>query len=37
MNLYKKYSAKPYIFLMNDAILESNNSLRLTKNLLEII
>ena len=37
MNLYKKYTGRPYSFLMIDAALVSNNLLRFTKNLLERI
>ena len=37
MNLFKKYTAKPYSFLMIDAILASDNSLRFRNNLLERI
>ena len=37
MNLYKKYTAKPYSFSVIDATLASNNSLSFRKNLLEII
>ena len=32
MNLYKKYTAKPYAFLVIDATLASNNPLRFRKN-----
>ena len=35
MNLYKKYTAKPYSFLVIDATLASDNPLRFRKNLLE--
>ena len=35
MNLYKKCTAKPYSFLVIDATLASDNSLRFRKNLLE--
>ena len=34
MNLYKKCTAKPYSFLVNDTTLASDNSLRFRKNLL---
>ena len=37
MNLYKKCTTKPYSFLVTDTTLASDNSLRFTKNLLEII
>ena len=37
MNLYKKCTEKPYPFLVIDATLESDNSLRFRKNLLETI
>ena len=37
MNLYKKCTAKPYFFLAIDAILASDNPLRVRKNLLERI
>ena len=37
MNLYKKCTAKPYIFLVNDATLTSDNTLRFRKNFLEKI
>ena len=33
MNLYKKYIAKPYSFLVIDTILASDNSFRFRKNL----
>ena len=33
MNLYKKYTAKPYSFLVIDATLASDNLLRFRKNL----
>ena len=33
--LYKKYTAKPYSFLVIDATLPSDNPLRFKKNLLE--
>ena len=35
MNLYKKSTAKPYSFLVIDAILASDNPSRFRKNLLE--
>ena len=35
MMIYKKYTAEPYSFLVNDAALPSDNSLRFRKNLLE--
>ena len=37
LNLYKKCTAKPYYFLVNDATLASDNSLRFRKNLVERI
>ena len=37
MNLYKKYTAKPYSFLVIDNTLASDNYLRFRKNLLERI
>ena len=37
INLYKKYTAKPYSFLVIDTTLSSDNSSRFRKNLLEII
>ena len=37
MNLYKKYTAKPYFFLDIDATLASDNLLRFRKNLSERI
>ena len=37
MNLYKKYTAKPYSFLVIDATLASDNPLRFRKNLLKRI
>ena len=37
MNLYKKCTAKPYSFLVIDATLASDNSLRFRKDLLERI
>ena len=37
MNLYKKWTAKPYSFLVIDTTLASNNPLRFRKNLLERI
>ena len=37
MNLYKKCTAKPYLFLITDAALASDSSSRLRKNLLERI
>ena len=35
MNLYKKYTAKPYSFLVIDATFESDNPSRFRQNLLE--
>ena len=37
MNLYKKCTAKPYSFLVNDATLASDDLLHFRKNLLEKI
>ena len=37
MNLYKKFTAKPYFFLVIDATLGSDNPLRFKKNLPERI
>ena len=37
MNLYKKYTAKPYSFLVSDTTLGSDNSLRFRNNLLKRI
>ena len=37
MNLYKKFNAKLYSFLVIDATLASDNLLCFTKNLLERI
>ena len=37
MNLYKKFAAKPYSFLVIDATLASDNPARFKKNLLERI
>ena len=37
MNLYKKYTLKPYSFLFIDTILASDNYSRLRKNILERI
>ena len=37
LNLYKKSAAEPYSFLIIDATLSSDNSLRARKNLLETI
>ena len=34
MKLYKDYTKEPYSFLVNDAILSSDNPLRIRKNLL---
>ena len=33
MNFYKKFTAKPYSFLVNDATLASDNPLHFIKNL----
>ena len=35
-NIYKKYTAEPYSFLVNDTRLASNNPLRFRKNLFSI-
>ena len=35
MKIYKKYTAEPYSFLVNDTTLPSDNPLRFRKNLLE--
>ena len=35
MNIYKKYTAKPYSFLVNDTTLPPDNPLRFRKNLSE--
>ena len=35
MKIYKKYSPKPYTFLVNDTTLQSDNLLRFSKNLLK--
>ena len=35
-NIYKKYTAEPYSFLVNDTRLASNNPLRFRKNLFNI-
>ena len=37
MNLYKKYTAKPYSFLIIDATLALDNLLRFVKNLTKNI
>ena len=37
INMYKKCTTKPYSFLVIDATLASDNSLRFIKNLLERI
>ena len=34
--IYKKCTAKPYSYLVNDAMLASDNPLRFRKNLLNI-
>ena len=34
MKLFKEYNKEPYSFLVNDAILSSNNPLRFRKSLL---
>ena len=35
-NIYRKYTAEPYSFLVNDSTLASNNPLRFRKNLFDI-
>ena len=35
-NIYRKYKAEPYSFLVNDTMLSSNNPLRFRKNLFNI-
>ena len=35
MQIYKKCTAEPYSFLVNDTILPSDNPLRFRKNLLK--
>ena len=35
IKIYKKCTAEPYSFLLNDTTLTSDDSLRFTKNLLE--
>ena len=35
-NIYRKYTDKPYFFLVNDTTLASNNPLRFRKNLFNI-
>ena len=37
MNLYKKYTAKPYSFLVTDTTLATDNPLRFRKKILERI
>ena len=34
VNLYKDYTKKPYLFIVNDKTLSSDNPLRFRKNLL---
>ena len=36
IKIYKKYTAKPYSFLVNDTTLASDNPLRFRKNLFNI-
>ena len=36
INIYKKYTGKPYSFLVNDAMLALDNPLRFRKNLFNI-
>ena len=36
IKIYKKYTAEPYSFLVNDATLASDNPLRLRKNIFNI-
>ena len=35
-NIYRKFTAEPYSFLVNDATLASNDPLRFRKNLFNI-
>ena len=35
MKIYKKYTAEPYSFLVNDTTLSSGNPLRLRKSILK--
>ena len=35
MKIYKKFTAKPYSFLVNDTTLPSDNPLRFRKNILK--
>ena len=35
MKIFKKYTAEPYSFLVNDTTLPSGNPLRFRKNLLD--
>ena len=35
MKIFKKYTAEPYSFLIDDTTLPSDDSLRLRKNLLD--
>ena len=37
MNLYRKHTAKPYLFLVIDTTVASDNSSRFRKNLFEAI
>ena len=36
VKIWKKYTAEPYSFLVNDAMLESDNPLRFRKDLFNI-
>ena len=36
IKMYKKFTAEPYYFLVNDATLASDNPLRFRKNLFNI-
>ena len=36
VNIYRKYTAEPYSFLVNDTTLASDNPLRFRKNLFNI-
>ena len=36
IKIYKKFTAEPYSFLVNDAMLTSDNPLRFRKNISEI-
>ena len=36
INIYKKCTAEPYYFLVNDTVLPSDNPLRFRKNIFKI-